>query len=126
MGPCLTGANEKYCGDALMQKTYTKDFRTHKSIKNVDLNKYFKEGHHDAIISKRDWNKVQDILSQRRTAKRTTKLRRLGSRLVAKHLKDGLFKGYFVLDRRWNLDERKEFLSIISNISNLTNEREGL
>ena len=28
--------NEKYCGDALMQKTYTKDFRTHKSIKNVD------------------------------------------------------------------------------------------
>ncbi len=118
--------NEKYCGDALMQKTYTKDFRTHKSIKNVDLNKYFKEGHHDAIISKRDWNKVQDILSQRRTAKRTTKLRRLGSWLVAKHLKDGLFKGYFVLDRRWNLDERKEFLSIISNISNLTNEREGL
>lgn len=33
--------NEKYCGDALMQKTYTKDFRTHKSVKNTDLNMYF-------------------------------------------------------------------------------------
>ena len=29
--------NEKYCGDALMQKTYTKDFRTHKSVKNLSL-----------------------------------------------------------------------------------------
>ena len=41
--------NEKYCGDALMQKTYTKDFRTHKSVKNTDLNMYFKENHHTAI-----------------------------------------------------------------------------
>ena len=45
--------NEKYCGDALMQKTYTKDFRTHKSVKNTDLNMYFKENHHTAIIKKR-------------------------------------------------------------------------
>ena len=44
--------NEKYCGDALMQKTYTKDFRTHKSVKNTDLNMYFKENHHTAIIKK--------------------------------------------------------------------------
>lgn len=50
--------NEKYCGDALMQKTYTKDFRTHKSVKNTDLNMYFKENHHTAIIKKEDWIKV--------------------------------------------------------------------
>lgn len=49
--------NEKYCGDALMQKTYTKDFRTHKSVKNTDLNMYFKENHHTAIIKKEDWIK---------------------------------------------------------------------
>ncbi len=54
--PVLSAAllrNEKYCGDALMQKTYTKDFRTHKSVKNTDLNMYFKENHHTAIIKKR-------------------------------------------------------------------------
>lgn len=42
--------NEKYCGDALMQKTCTIDFREHKSVKNTMLNKYFKEEHHTAII----------------------------------------------------------------------------
>lgn len=57
--------NEKYCGDALMQKTYTKDFRTHKSVKNTDLNMYFKENHHTAIIKKEDWIKVQKLLSER-------------------------------------------------------------
>lgn len=44
--------NEKYCGDALMQKTCTIDFREHKSVKNTMLNKYFKEEHHTAIIKK--------------------------------------------------------------------------
>lgn len=75
--------NEKYCGDALMQKTYTKDFRTHKSVKNTDLNMYFKENHHTAIIKKEDWIKVQKLLSERHsTAKRTT-LRRLSNHFVA-------------------------------------------
>ena len=60
--------NEKYCGDALMQKTYTKDFRTHKSVKNTDLNMYFKENHHTAIIKKEDWLKVQKLLSERHTS----------------------------------------------------------
>ncbi len=57
--------NEKYCGDALMQKTYTPDYRTHRSVKNTDLNMYFKENHHAAIIKKEDWQKVQDILALR-------------------------------------------------------------
>ena len=117
--------NEKYCGDALMQKTYTKDFRTHKSVKNVDLNKYFKENHHDAIIKKNDWNKVQEILSLHQTVKRTSKLRRLGSRIVATRIKDGLFKGYFVLDKRWNYDDRKEFLKIIGEVSDPKLERQA-
>ena len=65
--------NEKYCGDALMQKTYTKDFRTHKSVKNTDLNMYFKENHHTAIIKKEDWLKVQNLLAAgHSTAKKAT------------------------------------------------------
>ena len=74
-------ANEKYCGDALMQKTYTKDFRTHKSVKNTDLNMYFKENHHAAIVPKSDWLKVQEILSLRRDGKKTVRLRWLGESL---------------------------------------------
>ena len=110
--------NEKYCGDALMQKTYTKDFRTHKSVKNTDLNMYFKENHHTAIIKKEDWTKVQKLLSERHnTAKRAT-LRRLSNHFVAYRVKDGLFKGYLIMDSRWSFMERQEFMKIVDETQN--------
>lgn len=115
--------NEKYCGDALMQKTYTKDFRTHKSVKNTDLNMYFKENHHTAIIKKEDWIKVQEILAVRRDGKKVATLRCLTNRFVVSRVKDGLFQGYFILDSRWAAAERKEFLQIINETLNLKNER---
>lgn len=105
--------NEKYCGDALMQKTYTKDFRTHKSVKNTELVKFFKENHHAAIIKKEDWLKVQEILAMRRDKKKVAALRRLVNRFVVSRVKDGIFKGYFIMDSRWSATERKEFLTII-------------
>lgn len=107
--------NEKYCGDALMQKTYTKDFRTHKSVKNTDLNMYFKENHHTAIIKKEDWLKVQKLLSERLASPHKAKLRFLSSRFVAHRVKDGLFKGYLILDSRWSPAERQEFMKIVDD-----------
>ena len=107
--------NEKYCGDALMQKTYTKDFRTHKSVKNTDLNMYFKENHHTAIIKKEDWLKVQKLLSERHTSPHKAKLRFLSNRFVAHCVKDGLFKGYLILDSRWSPAERQEFIRIVDD-----------
>ena len=110
--------NEKYCGDALMQKTYTKDFRTQKSVKNTDLNMYFKENHHTAIIKKEDWIKVQKLLSERHsTAKRAT-LRRLSNHFVAYRVKDGLFKGYLIMDSRWSFMERQEFMKNVDEAQN--------
>ena len=45
--------NEKYIGDALLQKTYTTDFLTKKRIKNNGtVPQYYVEGDHEAIISK--------------------------------------------------------------------------
>lgn len=105
--------NEKYCGDALMQKTYTKDFREHKSVKNTELNMYFKENHHTAIIKKEDWQRVQELLSAHRSVGRVTTMRRLTSRFVVSRAKDPLFKGYFILDPRWTAADRREFLKII-------------
>lgn len=62
--------NEKYCGDALCQKTVTIDFFTHKSVKNNGLEtQYFIEGHHDPIIEKSDWLTAQQIRKERRYTK---------------------------------------------------------
>ena len=112
--------NEKYCGDALMQKTYTKDFRTHKSVKNTDLNMYFKENHHTAIIKKEDWLKVQKLLSERLASPHKAKLRFLSNRFVAHRVKDGLFKGYLILDSRWSPAERQEFMKIVDDTQDNT------
>ena len=105
--------NEKYCGDALMQKTYTKDYRTHRSVKNTDLNMYFKENHHTAIIKKEDWLKVQNLLAAGHSTAKKAKLRLLDNRFIVTRIKDGLFKGYLIVDLRWSFADRQEFMKMI-------------
>lgn len=88
--------NEKYCGDALCQKTVTIDFFTHKSVKNKGLEKqYFIEGHHVPIVEKADWLMVQQIRQERRYMRKRKGWQKLRS--VAK----GPLAGFFVLDPTW-------------------------
>lgn len=54
-------SNEKYVGDVLMQKSYTEDFLTGKRKKNEgELNMYFIENDHEAIVSREIFEKVQE------------------------------------------------------------------
>ena len=58
--------NEKYYGDALLQKTITVDFLTHKRIENKgQVQKYMINDNHPAIISKEIFEKVQDEKERR-------------------------------------------------------------
>ena len=58
--------NEKYIGDVLQGKTYCDDPLTHKRKKNIGQeDKYYIKDHHEAIISKEDFEKAQDILKSR-------------------------------------------------------------
>lgn len=60
--------NEKYMGDALLQKTYTTDFLTKKRIKNNGtVPQYYIEDDHEAIIPKELFMQVQAELVRRRT-----------------------------------------------------------
>jgi site-specific DNA recombinase len=59
--------NEKYMGDALLQKTYTTDFLTKKRIKNNGtVPQYYVEDDHPAIIPKEIFMQVQEELVRRR------------------------------------------------------------
>ena len=59
--------NEKYIGDALLQKTYTTDFLTKKRIKNNGtVPQYYVEDDHEAIIPKELFMQVQAELVRRR------------------------------------------------------------
>lgn len=56
--------NEKYCGDVVMQKTVTIDLFTHKSVKNDGRAAMYRiKNHHEAIISRELWLKVQERLN---------------------------------------------------------------
>ena len=58
--------NEKYMGDALMQKTYTVDFLTKKRVKNNGIvPQYYIEDNHEAIIPKELFYKVQEEKARR-------------------------------------------------------------
>ena len=62
--------NEKYSGDAILQKTYVTDCITKKTRKNNgELPMYIVKNHHDPIISRNDFNRVQEEMA-RRSAKR--------------------------------------------------------
>ena len=56
----MTQANEKYQGDALLQKTYTVDFLTKKSVKNNGhAAQYYVEDSHPPIVSREEFVAVQ-------------------------------------------------------------------
>ncbi len=63
--------NEKYKGDALLQKTYTPDFLTKKVRKNKgELPQYYVENSHPAIIDPETFNLVQKEIARRRPDRR--------------------------------------------------------
>ena len=64
--------NEKYKGDALLQKTYVIDCITHKSKKNDDRPQYYVENNHPAIVPKEVFDRAQEEMA-RRTSKRKVK-----------------------------------------------------
>lgn len=62
--------NEKYVGNALLQKTYTVDCISHKVVKNHgERPMYLVSDHHAAIIDRNTYNRVQQELA-RRSSKR--------------------------------------------------------
>jgi site-specific DNA recombinase len=60
-------SNEKYKGDALLQKTYTVNFLTKKRVKNNgEIPQYYVEESHPAIIDKEMWEAVQLEMKRRK------------------------------------------------------------
>ena len=62
--------NEKYIGDALLQKTYSTDFLNKTKVKNNGIvPQYYVESNHEAIIPKDIFLRVQEELVRRRVVK---------------------------------------------------------
>lgn len=58
--------NEKYKGDAHLQKYFTPDYLMNKSVKNNgEVDSYYIEGNHPPIISNEMWENVQEEILRR-------------------------------------------------------------
>jgi len=64
-------SNERYIGAALLQKTYT-DETFHRYLNRGEEDQYYIADNHEAIISKEDFEAVENILQQRRLEKGNT------------------------------------------------------
>ena len=66
--------NEKYTGDALLQKTYVTDCITKKVKKNNgELPMYLVKDHHEAIIDRVTFNRVQTEIARRTSLRKPSK-----------------------------------------------------
>jgi DNA invertase Pin-like site-specific DNA recombinase len=87
--------NERHCGDVLTRKTFTPNFRDHKSRRNrgeKPQSRYL--NHHEPIISRDDFIAVQQMLDNARYRNKTflPELRVIES---------GILKGFVIINPRW-------------------------
>ena len=109
-------SNEKYTGNALQQKYIVKNYLDHKTVKNDVIPMIMAEKHHPAIISQKDWDKVQELLRLRKTQKSDRSTMQTMKRLQQFHffrIKSGALKGHYLLDCNWTRAQREYFLKNI-------------
>ena len=67
-------ANEKYCGDVLLQKTYISDCISRKVIRNTgQLPMYLVQNHHEGIVERKTFDAVQAEMARRSAGKSPSK-----------------------------------------------------
>ena len=95
--------NEKYKGDALLQKTYTIDFLSKKrEINNGEVPQYYVEESHPAIIDPEMWEAVQLEMERRKAYCETYHIKNLDTRLV--------FNGKIICSECGNVYSRKTWM----------------
>ena len=89
--------NERHCGDVRARKTFTPNFKTHKSRKNNrDRKQYIQRDHHQKIVSRDVYNAANLLRSSRAYIQRKRPLPLLSV------VDDGILKGYVPLDKDWS------------------------
>lgn len=114
--------NEKYCGDVLYQKTYSKSYLTHKSVKNNSvLPQWFWEGIVPAIVPVAQWQRVQEALGDGRRGKKKAEIIR--KKFEFARVKAGVLRGFYYLDPDWSKDEREQFFTFLDATLNSVDQQ---
>ena len=92
--------NERHCGDIRARKTYTKDFKTHKKVKNEGANlkrkQYVQRNHHEPIVTRDVYNAANLLKSSKAYASKNRPLPLLSV------IDGGILSGYVPIDKNWS------------------------
>ena len=107
--------NEKYCGDVLLQKTFTEDVLTGAHKKNTgQLPQYYIENYHEGIVSKQIFREVQAEIARRNSKSAANQRKRRQGRYNSKYaLTERLFCGNCGSPYKrvtWNIHGRKQIV----------------
>lgn len=108
--------NERHCGEVLTRKTYTPNYRTHKSVKNRGQRPQSRyKNHHTAIVSRDDFIAVQRLLDNARYKNKAflPELRVVDS---------GILKGFVVVNPRWAGFKERDYLQAAFSVYNSKEE----
>ena len=87
--------NERHCGDVLTRKTFTPNYRNHKSKKNRGQRPQSRyRNHHEGIVSRDDFIAVQRMLDNAK----------YGNKSILPEIRvveDGVLKGFVTINPRW-------------------------
>ena len=94
-------SNERYCGNVLTWKTFTKSLFEHKKIKNTTKDQIMYTNVHDPIISVKKFEAVQVMLDNMKQG-----VRGLNPLHV---VSDGIFAGYVPVNHHWINDDPNSY-----------------
>ena len=98
--------NERHCGDVLAHKTFTPNYRNHKSKKNKgDKTQYRWKYNHEAIITRSDFLAVQQLIDNTKY-KNTDVLPKLNV------ITEGALSGFVIINPRWSGFKAEDYVSI--------------
>ncbi len=107
-GVTCTMRNERYAGDILARKTWTPHFYDHKSVKNTGMkNRYYQPAHHEAIVTRAQWNAAQKILNSRKYDHKS-------GYFPMRVIKSGALRGYISVYVTWAGYELDEYYRVSS------------
>lgn len=110
--------NERHCGDVLTRKTYTENYRTHRTLKNRgERGQSWYYNHHEAIVSRDDFNAVQKLLDNAK----------YGNKSILPELRvieDGMLRGFVTINPRWAGFKAEDYLNASKSVYVLAENQE--
>ena len=112
--------NERHCGDVRARKTYTPDFKTHKSVKNEGANlkrkQYIQRNHHEPIVGREIYNAANLLKSSRLYSSKSRPLPMLSV------IDGGILSGFVPVDKNWNGFSKEDYQAACESVEAPTNE----